>query len=309
MTGVAVRRGTAAAVRRGMAAAEAVAALATRLGSAAEARWMVEHVVGRDRPSGTVLDERQCRALTALAEARSAGEPLQYLLGTWSFRRLELAVDPRALIPRPETEQVVEVALAELRRRAAGGGGGPGVPRAVDLGTGTGAIALSLAVELDPDHPGVEVWATDVDPDALALATENRAAVAARFPAAGGVRLAGGSWFDPLPEELRGLLDLVVANPPYVSAAEWGALQPEVRHEPRRALVAGSGSDGTPGLAAVEAVLAGARGWLAPRGVAVVELAPHQAAPAARGARRLGYAGVRVEPDLAGRPRALVARA
>jgi release factor glutamine methyltransferase len=101
---------------------------------------------------------------------------------------------------------------------------------------------------------------------------------------------------------------LVASNPPYVSEGEWAALPAEVRTEPRQALVAGPSSDGTPGLAGVEAVLGQALHWLARPGVTVVELAPHQADPAADLARGLGYVEVRVESDLAGRPRALVAR-
>ncbi len=113
----------------------------------------------------------------ALADRRAAGEPLQYVLGRWPFRRLELVVDRRVLIPRPETEQVVEVALAELASLAAdrrpSRRGQPGAARArcaVDLGTGSGAIALSLAVEGGALAPGLVVWATDVSRDALAVA-------------------------------------------------------------------------------------------------------------------------------------------
>lgn len=254
-----------------------LAELADRLGSASEARWLA-----RLAPEGE---------LEAMVARRLAGEPLQYVLGRWAFRTLDLAVDPRALIPRPETEQVVEVALAELGDRSA--------PVVADLGTGSGAVALAVAVE----RPGARVWATDVDPDALALAEANRAGVGAE------VTLCRGSWYDALPGELRGGVDLVVANPPYVSEEEWPTLPPEVRREPHRALVAAAGSDGTPGLAAVEAVLAGAPGWLAPGGVVVVELAPHQAAAGVRVARRAGLRAVRVAPDLAGRDRAVVGRA
>jgi release factor glutamine methyltransferase len=117
-----------------------------------------------------------------------------------------------------------------------------------------------------------------------------------------------GSWLAPLPERLRGHIDLVVSNPPYVTEAEWAGLDREVRAEPRQALVAGPSRGGVPGLADVETVLAQARSWLARPGVAVVELAPAQAGAAQQLARQLGYDEGRVEPDLAGRPRALVAR-
>lgn len=285
---------------------EVLSTLADRLGSNAEARWMVEHVAGRHVDP---LDAPQQVALDDLVARRLDGEPLQYLLGTWSFRTLELVVDRRALIPRPETEQVVEVALAELRRSATGRTGGRAV--ALDLGTGTGAIALALAVELAGALPALEVWAVDADAGALALARENVARVADAAPstAAGRrVHLLQGDWFAPVPAVLRAGIDLVVANPPYVAEDEWPALQREVRREPRQALVAPAGSDGTPGLAAVEAVLAGAREWLRPGGAVVVELAPHQASAGERCARRLGYSSVALAPDLAGRDRAVVAR-
>lgn len=286
---------------------EVTASLAARLGSAAEARWLVEHVAGGGWP-GDGLTSGQVLGLATLAERRAAGEPLQYLLGTWPFRTIELAVDRRALIPRPETEEVVGVALGALGRPGDGSGDGPVV---VDLGTGSGAVALSLAVELAGDLPGLVVWATDADADALSLAAENRDRVAAAWPGlgvAGRVRLARGSWFGALPTDVEGSVDLVVANPPYVAGEEWGSLDPEVRREPRRALVAAAGSDGTPGLADVEEVLAGAPRWLRPAGAVVVETAPHQAGAAAALARRLGYSEVEVFGDLAGRDRGVVAR-
>ena len=134
------------------------------------------------------------------------------------------------------------------------------------------------------------------------MAARNRECCAA------GVELVEGSWLAPLPARLRGRVDLVVSNPPYVSEGEWPGLAPEVRAEPRQALVAGDGQAGTPGAADVEAVLGESRPWLARPGAVVVELAPSQAGPMARWALQLGYDEVRVEKDLAGRPTALVAR-
>jgi release factor glutamine methyltransferase len=281
---------------------ELQAALARRLGSPIEARWLIEGVLGRPGPhQGAVVSEGLRTILWELADRRLASEPLQYVLGTWAFRTLELSVDPRALIPRPETEQVVEVALGELRRLV----GERRDPVAVDLGTGTGAIALSIAVEL----PGAQVWATDADPGALALASANRERIGVSLPAAAErVTLRAGSWFEALPDQLRGRIDLMVSNPPYVSEAEWPTLDLEVRREPYGALVAGPGSDGTPGLADVEAVLRGSVEWLARPGVVVVELASHQAVAAVAAARHVGLREVWVAPDLAGRDRALVGR-
>jgi len=290
-----------------VAAGDLLAELADLVGSAREARWILEEVAAGARPEATrAFDADQAAAARAMAARCRAGEPLQYVVGHWPFRTLDLLVDRRVLIPRPETEQVVEVALGELAPAVAAAGRRR--PVAVDLGTGSGAIALSLAVEGVAAHDGLAVWATDVDPAALAVAAANLDRVRAEHGRrVATVELVRGRWWSAVPAERTGPVDLVVANPPYVAEEEWPALPAEVRLEPRRALLAGPGSDGTPGLADVEAVLAGAARRLAPGGAAVVELAPHQAAPAAGLARALGFGRVRVAPDLTGRPRALVA--
>ncbi|HXQ76401.1 MAG TPA: peptide chain release factor N(5)-glutamine methyltransferase [Acidimicrobiales bacterium] len=301
-----------------------VAAVATRLPSESEARWIVAQVAGIEpRELLSVFDSpvsaATVEAAHALAERRAAGEPLQYVLGSWSFRSLEVAVDARALVPRPETEQVVEVALEELRRLGGDPGRPPAAPLVVaDLGTGSGVIALSLALEgvpttadgplgrtVPPTAPAdLEVWATDASRPALELARSNLSRLAADHPvAASRVRLAEGSWFDALPVRLAGRLHLVVSNPPYVSAAEWSALDPEIRrHEPRSALV-----PGPTGLEALEALVDQGRRWLAPGGRLVLELAPHQGATVTAMAENAGYGAVRVHRDLAGRARTLVA--
>ena len=251
------------------------------------------------------------RASLESADRRAAGEPLQYVLGTWPFRSVEVQVDRRVLIPRPETEQVVEVALAELGRVAAArrsAGNDTGSLVCVDLGTGSGVIALSLAVEGEVFGLPLEVWAVDVSVDALAVARTNLESLGAHDPvAAGRVSLAAGSWFDALPGRLAGGVDLVVSNPPYVSEAEYADLEPTVRlWEPRSALVAGPGRGGGGGLADIETVVSGAVGWLRRDGGLVVELAPHQADAAAAAARRAGFGHVRTARDLAGRLRMLV---
>jgi release factor glutamine methyltransferase len=266
------------------------------VGSRREASWLVDEALGAEGPGGA--PERARR----LAERRRAGEPLQYVLGHWPFRELDLLVDPRALIPRPETEWVVDVALRELDGVLAGGS----PPLAVDLGTGTGAIALSIATER-ADHQ-VAVIATDRDAAALDLARANARRLAAR-PGTERVAFRAGSWWGALEEPLRGAVALVVSNPPYVASLEWEVLDPVVRdHEPYGALVADPGSDGTPGFAAVEAVIAGAPPWLARPAAVVVEIAPGQRDAALRCARCSGFAEAEVFDDLAGRPRALVAR-
>jgi release factor glutamine methyltransferase len=259
------------------------------------------------------LDDALVSAARAMAARRAEGEPLQYVFGHWPFRQLDLRVDRRVLIPRPETEQVVEVALGEARRLAAVVGGGSGAAAGLviaDAGTGSGAIALSLATELGP-RVVAEMWATDASTDALAVAAWNLEAVRLSRPAGAGLpptTMVQGSWLDPLPSRLRGAVDVVVSNPPYVSEAEWDGLAPEVRLEPRGALVAGAATDGTAGLADVEAVLREARAWLRRPAAVVIEIAPHQAEAAKALAAGLGYSETRVEQDLARRPRALVAR-
>jgi release factor glutamine methyltransferase len=250
-----------------------------------------------------VLDEvvtaRAERLLSSMLERRLDGEPVQYVLGHWAFRTLDLLVDPRVLIPRPETEVVVEVALAELawlRDRGLPPAGRQ--PVVVDLGTGSGAIALSIAAE----QACVEVWATDVSEDALAVAAANLAGLGTL--AAGRVRFVHGDWWGALPAELKGAVDLVVSNPPYVAEGELAGLPAEVASwEPVGALVAGPS-----GLEALSAVLDEAPAWLAPGATLVAEIAPHQASAAQASAKAAGFAGVLVRPDLAGRQRVLVAR-
>jgi release factor glutamine methyltransferase len=167
-----------------------------------------------------------------------------------------------------------------------------------DLGTGSGAIALALAREL----PDAEVWATDSSPDALAVA---RANVAGTGSAATRVRLHAGSWFDALPPHLRGTLRVIVTNPPYIAEHEVPDLPRDVvEWEPRGALVSGP-----TGYEAIAAIVDGARAWLDPAGGAlVIELAPHQAERALALALGAGFTDVRVDHDLVGRPRVLVAR-
>jgi len=260
-----------------------------------DARRIVEEASGWDgaelhRRLDEPATERGVAHFDRMVVRRLAGEPLQYVLGRWGFRTLDLALDLRALIPRPETEQVVTEALRELDRMGAGSA------RVVDLGTGSGAIALSVAAERE----GTEVWATDVSPDALALARANLAGLGRRR--ATRVRLVEGDWFAALPSSLAGTVDLVVANPPYVAACE--PLPAEVADwEPTGALVAGP-----TGLEAIAAIVAEAPGWLAPDAAAVVEIGATQAAAATDLARTAGFSDVEVRPDLAGRPRALVAR-
>jgi release factor glutamine methyltransferase len=244
------------------------------------------------------------RRVHDMVSRRQAGEPLQYVLGSWSFLGLDLYVDPRVLIPRPETERTAQVALDEAARLGLRRGGhdpwrhGHGTELVADLGTGSGAIALALASGL----PDAQVWATDRSAEALAVA---RANLAGTGRAATRVRLAEGDWFDALPAGLHGQFRLIVSNPPYVATSELAELPDEVaRHEPTTALVSGP-----TGLEAIEHLIAGAPEYLASGGATLVlEIAPHQADLMATRARDAGFHEVVVERDLSGRERILVAR-
>jgi len=270
----------------------ALLALAGRRLDGSDARRIVEEASGWRGAELVVHLDDASNALTYrrwadMVDRRADGEPLQYVLGSWAFRMLDdMHVDRRVLIPRPETEVVVEHALALA--------GAIDARLAVDLGTGSGVIAMSLARE----RVALEVWAVDVSPDAIDVARANLAGLGR---AATRVRVVEGDWFDALPDDLRGRVDVVVANPPYVAAGE--VLPPEVvEWEPYGALVAGP-----TGLEAIERILRDAPAWLSPRGGVVVEIGATQADEASALAEAAGFARVAVHPDLAGRPRVLVA--
>jgi release factor glutamine methyltransferase len=216
----------------------------------------------------------------ALLTRRARREPLAYILGHWGFRRLTLKTDKRALVPRPETEIVVERALEHLD------GGEPAV---LDVGTGTGAIALAIVDE----HPGARVTAIDASKDALALARENLDLLGIN----GRVRLVEHDLTEGLGNDA---FDLVVSNPPYIEPEDIELLQPEVRDwEPRIALVAHG---------ATEAVARAATQALRPGGWVVLEIAENQAAKVASLLLELGYENLRISSDMAGRDRVIEAQ-
>jgi release factor glutamine methyltransferase len=249
-----------------------------------DAELLLAHALGRkrielytdfDRP----LSTQELDAYRELVARRARHEPVAYILGEWGFRRLTLTVDRRALIPRPETEIVVERALAHLSGVAA--------PRVLDVGTGTGAIALAIADEV----PGARVTAVDLSPGALELARENAGRT--------------GLDVDLLLHDLRdglpgGPYDVVVSNPPYVEPGELETLMPDVRdYEPEVALV---------GTGATEAVIRGAADALVTGGWLVLEVGEGQAAATAAALCEHGYIDVVTTPDLTRRDRVVEGR-
>ena len=240
-----------------------------------DAEWLLAHVLGTSRSGLRLRDglsaEEEAR-FEGLVARRARREPLAYVLGEWGFRRLTLRTDRRALVPRPETETVVERCLALLAGREA--------PRVLDVGVGSGAIALALAQEL----PGARVTGVDVSEEALSLARENAAATRLEVELRrAGLEAAAEGW------------DLVVSNPPYVAAEELAALEPEVREwEPRGALVGQGLHEELARVARTE--------WL------VLEVGDGQAAPVASALGETGYRDVRVTRDLSGRARVVEGR-
>ncbi len=227
-----------------------------------------------------LTDEEQATC-HELVRRRGTREPLAYILGEWGFRRLTLKVDERALIPRPETEVVVERCLLALE--------GTETPAVIDVGTGTGAIALAIADE----RPDAVVTAIDLSEDALALAVDN----AAHTGLADRVRMLRHDVSEGLPD---GPYDLVVSNPPYVEPEELEELQPEVRDwEPHAALV---------GHGLTEAIARAARDALVPGGALVLEVAEGSADAVTDLLEALGYEDVVATADLADRDRVVEGR-
>jgi release factor glutamine methyltransferase len=251
----------------------------------AEARLIVCHATGLDRTrqlSDAGRPVEQGLAL-ALASRRAAREPMAYLMGHREFWGLDFAVGPGVLVPRPETETVIEAVLAELPDRNA-------KLRVLDLGTGSGCLLLTL-LTLYPAAAGVGI---DRSGEALAWALCNRRELGLE----GRSLLVQGDWL----AAVRGPFDLVVANPPYIAPTEPRDL--ETRHEPESALVAGPD-----GLAAYNAIAAPGLAALRPNGLLALEIGAGQAAAVSGILGTVGFAGITCRHDLAGLPRAVVARA
>lgn len=268
-------------------AGDALSALRRQLAAASpsadlDAELLLAHVLGTSRAGlmadpSQPLDARQLQVLASLAERRCAGEPVSYLTGHREFWSLDLEVTADVLVPRPETELVVELALAALAQVAR--------PAVLDLGTGSGAIALALARE----RPDAAVTAVDVSPAALAVAARN-----ARRLQAGNVSFLPGSWYEPVG---TARFDCIVSNPPYVADDDPALVR--LVHEPRGALAAGPA-----GLDALAIICAGAPQHLATGGALIVEHGATQGADVRALMARAGLAAIATHDDLAGRPRA-----
>ena len=245
-----------------------------------DAEHLLAHTLGATRLDlylrfDQPLEQVEVDRFRELVRRRGQREPLAYLLGSWSFRGLELACDPRALIPRPETERLVELALAEIA--------GVEAPKVLDLGTGTGAIALAIKAA----RPESRVTASDRSADALALAAANAERLGLEL------ELLVGDLFEPV-EGRR--FDLLVANPPYVG--EGDEVDPETGFEPRDALVAGAD-----GLDLLRRIVIGA-----PSDRIALEIGHGQGAAVAAQVAGSGFVDHRIELDLAGLERFVLAR-
>ena len=256
------------------------------------AQWLCEHASGCDADVfGDILDElvseRSAQHLHSMLARYAKGEPLQYVMGRWAFRRLDLLVDSRVLIPRPETELLVEhvtrYALQKIRDV------GRGVTIA-DLGTGSGAVGLSVLHELP--FESAEVWMTDVSEDALHVARANAAGIGRN---AVGARFGHGSWYQALPADLQGSLDAIVSNPPYIATGDPLVGESVLKWEPHSALFAGKD-----GLNDLRVVVSGATDWLVPGGLLAVEMGFTQATVVSQLFESAGFKNVSVHKDLAG---------
>ena len=251
-----------------------------------DAEVLLMQVLGVDRAAlysrSAGLSPAEARTFGRALCRRCVGTPLQHLTGHQGFRGLDLLVRPGVFVPRPETEVLVEVALAEIE--------GVAGPVVVDIGTGTGAVALSIGHE----RPDARVFATDLSPEAVGLAKENATRLGSP------VVVLEGDLLGPLGDELRRTVDLVVSNPPYVDPSDADDLPPEVRADPPLALF--GGTDVHRRLA-----LEG-RGWLRPEGAVAAEIG-HDQGPEVRALfEDAGFDRVEVLPDLAMRDRVVIAR-
>jgi release factor glutamine methyltransferase len=231
------------------------------------------------------------KSLHSMVRDRLSGMPLQYVMKRWAFRHLDVMVDERVLIPRPETEQVVQIALDIARKIRSNG-----ALRVVDLGTGSGVIGLSMAFELGAE--AAHVWLTDASVDALDVARANMIGIGR---AAANVRIAHGSWWNALPQDIAGQIDIAICNPPYI-AQDSSEVAPDVHmYEPHSALYAHDN-----GLADLRTVIEGASTWLKQSGWLVLEIGYQQGAEVLAMMTASGLVGAEIKQDLSGRDRIAV---
>ena len=261
-----------------------------------EAKWMIEEVSGVTNLHDYQEQAKpiQLKRLSKLIARRLTGEPLQYVLGRWQFRELDLFVDDRVLIPRPETEILVGYALEECKIKKNQLDETRSL-NVADLGCGSGAIGLSIAREIQE----VSVWCTDVSEGAIAV---TRANLAGLGMAGQKVSISQGSWFEALPQEMLEKFDVIISNPPYISDSE--ELPLEVSEwEPSSSLR--SGPLGTEDLSFL---LNNSIEWLSAEGQLILELAPMQADQMVEEAKNLNFREVQLRNDLTGRDRVLMAK-
>ena len=275
---------------------EMLAATVEQLGNAQEARWLCEHASGMDSAEFSAEQDQLvtvacAKSLNSMVRDRLSGVPLQYVMQRWAFRHLDIMVDKRVLIPRPETEQVVQVALDIARKTSS-----DQALRVVDLGTGSGVIGLSMAFELGAE--AAHVWLTDASVDALDVARANMVGIGR---AAANVRVVHGSWWDALPQDIAGQIDIAICNPPYIAQGD-SEVAPDVHlYEPHSALYA---SDN--GLSDLRTVVEGASTWLKKSGWLVLEIGYQQGAEVLAMMSSSGFVGAEIKQDLSGRDRIAV---
>ena len=269
------------------------------VGNVQEARWLCEHAAGVDGPDFLAAQDEHvtvsmANSLHDMVRCRLTGEPLQYVMKRWAFRHLDIFVDQRVLIPRPETETVVDIALSLATKRLQ-----ESSPICVvDLGTGSGVIGLSMAYELPRES--AQVWLTDASSDALDVARANLVGVGRKGEC---VRVAEGNWWNALPTRLRGHVDIAVCNPPYIAEHDNEVADDVRKWEPHSALFAPNN-----GMADIETVARDASEWLSVGGWLVLEIG-YQQGDAVRevlGAAHL--VDIEIRKDLAGRDRIALAR-
>jgi release factor glutamine methyltransferase len=253
-----------------------------------EARWLAEEF----SPAGP----DSIAAMRAAAQRRLAGEPIQYVLGHWPFRSLDLDLDPRVLIPRPETEELVGLAFDELMKRRLT------TPLIVDLGCGSGAIGLSLLYELRQMDVRASLVAVDSSPDALEVTRAN-----ARKHDLDGVTTVHSSWFDALDPSLVGSVDLIVANPPYVGATEFATLDPVLGYEPFAALVSPDTAQAE-GFLDLQVIIEQSCPWLVANGLLICEHGNMHRPAVLQAAHDAMFLDARDLDDMFGNPRFLIAK-